>query len=200
MRRRASQPQRTSCGLSQRSSWPLQQRLSELRHRADELSDALKTRIRYTAEKHEVRALFCHVDSNVLKSSWNRAAAGLLITVLLLHQDGRRWKGSLSGFTRLKRSVHLYWSLDVSVSLCSAACCALVCRTSSPARALEFVATPVLREADSQWVHFLNLYADFISEETKRKWKWSRQMDQESRFWKKVLTFCWGRPLLLYAI
>lgn len=68
-------------------------------------------------------------------------------------------------------------------------------RTSPPARALEAVATPILQEVDKQWVRFLNLYADFISEETKRKWKWSRQMDQETRFWKKVLTFCWAVAL-----
>ena len=59
-------------------------------------------------------------------------------------------------------------------------------------RLLDRAVQPAAREAGRQWDRFANVYAEFTSEETKRKWKWSRQLDQERRFWAKVLKFCLG--------
>lgn len=80
-------------------------------------------------------------------------------------------------------------AVDLLSSLTSTA------RTSPPARTIGAVVKVILREADLVWAQFLSLYAHFVSEETKRKWKWSRQMDQETRFWRKILIFCWAVAL-----
>ena len=52
---------------------------------------------------------------------------------------------------------------------------------------------PVQRQADRQIERFAYVYADFTSEETKRKWKWSRQMAQEAKLWRSVVTFLQGK-------
>ena len=54
---------------------------------------------------------------------------------------------------------------------------------------------PVQRQADRQIERFAYVYADFTSEETKRKWKWSRQMAQEAKLWRSVVTFLQGTVL-----
>lgn len=59
---------------------------------------------------------------------------------------------------------------------------------------------PVKQEFDRQFQRFAYVYADFTSEETKRKWKWSRQMAQEAKLWRSIVTFTQGEfPMLLLA-
>ena len=72
--------------------------------------------------------------------------------------------------------------------------CNALRRTSPPARLLDTAWQPVAGEVQRQYGRFVNVYAGFTSEETKRKWKWSRQMDQERRFWVKCLKFWAGAP------
>lgn len=70
----------------------------------------------------------------------------------------------------------------------------MVCRTSPPARLLNGAYQPVKQEFDRQFRRFAYVYADFTSEETKRKWKWSRQMSQEAKLWKSIVAFLQGKP------
>lgn len=67
-------------------------------------------------------------------------------------------------------------------------------RSSPPAKLLDAAWQPVAGEVQRQYGRFVNVYAGYTSEETKRKWKWSRQMDQERRFWVKCLKFWAGAP------
>lgn len=73
----------------------------------------------------------------------------------------------------------------------------MCCRLFRPAQTIWAAVVPLLTELDKQWGNFVGVYADFVNEETKRKWKWSRQMDQETKFWKKILIFCWAALLTI---
>ncbi len=69
-------------------------------------------------------------------------------------------------------------------------------RASPPVRLANRAYQPVKREYDHQFRRFAFVYADFTSEETKRKWKWSRQMEREAKFWKSLVVFFQGGVLL----
>ncbi len=68
-------------------------------------------------------------------------------------------------------------------------------RASPPARLLDSAYRPVQRLCVHQYERFAYAYAEFTSEETKRKWMWSRQMVKEARFWRSVVTFLAGEPV-----
>lgn len=79
------------------------------------------------------------------------------------------------------------------VSGCSTDHELLWCRASPPVQLAKAAYQPVQRQADRQIERFAYVYADFTSEETKRKWKWSRQMAQEAKLWRSVVTFLQGK-------
>ena len=62
-------------------------------------------------------------------------------------------------------------------------------RTSPPLTAVDTALAPVRRRVWIAWRQFGYVWDDFNGEEAKRRWKWSRQREQEAKFWKSFVQF-----------